>query len=285
MLQFLPVFDGNTIAIRASGKLTHEDYQQFLPQLEQEIKSNNKLSMLLELDNFKGWELEAAKDDFRFGMTHSDHFERIAIVGDKAWEHWMVSMAKPFMPVSDIRYFNRENLQQAWDWLREKDALLESAKQIQPYQNIAVGIDFSPFSIHACKRAIDIARCTQATLTLFHIVEEYVPYSYYGDSMSTYIFDPQMIIDQNQQHLEQAKLQMNNFVKNLESDFDLKTEVVLGTTESTLASCLTAQQTDLAIFGTKKKIGLSQLLGSVPRYIQNHTDCEVLLVPFIDASF
>ena len=33
MLQFLPVFKGNTIAVRASGKLSHEDYQGFLPKL------------------------------------------------------------------------------------------------------------------------------------------------------------------------------------------------------------------------------------------------------------
>jgi len=37
MLQFIPVFEGNTLAVRVSGKLSHADYQTFLPQLEEQI--------------------------------------------------------------------------------------------------------------------------------------------------------------------------------------------------------------------------------------------------------
>jgi hypothetical protein len=49
MLQFIPVFDGNTIAVRASGKLTLEDYQKFLPQLETQIKRLGKIHYFLNL--------------------------------------------------------------------------------------------------------------------------------------------------------------------------------------------------------------------------------------------
>ncbi len=102
MLQFLPAADGNILAARASGKLSHEDYQNFLPKLEKEIKSLGKISLLLELDNFHGWDLKAAKDDVEFGMQHMDDFDRIAIVGEKAWERWMVAMMKPFVPFGSI---------------------------------------------------------------------------------------------------------------------------------------------------------------------------------------
>jgi len=58
MLQFIPVFEDNTIAVRASGKLTHEDYQAFLPELEKLLKEEGKVSVLFELDNFSGWDLK-----------------------------------------------------------------------------------------------------------------------------------------------------------------------------------------------------------------------------------
>ena len=119
MLQFLPVFDGNTIAIRASGKLTHEDYQEFLPKLEAQIEKLGKVTILLELDDFSGWDLDAMKDDFNFAISHINQIERFAVVGDKDWERWMIAMVKPFIPSSMAHYFNRENLQEAWDWLRE----------------------------------------------------------------------------------------------------------------------------------------------------------------------
>ena len=154
MLQFIPVFDGNTIAARASGKLSHEDYQNFLPQLEERISALGKVSLLFEFENFTGWELEAAKDDYDFGMKNLANFERIAMVGDKAWERWMSLIAKPFLPSGEVRYFNRENLQDAWDWLREKEAPKQTEEQLHPYENIVVAVDFSKHSKLACKRAI-----------------------------------------------------------------------------------------------------------------------------------
>ena len=123
MLEFIPVSEDNLIAIRASGKLSHEDYQNFLPQLEKEIESLGKVSVLFELEDFTGWDLEAAKDDFVFGIKHLNDIDRMAIVGEKIWQRWMVSMAEPF---GEIKYFDREKLQEAWEWL--KDAETEHSK-------------------------------------------------------------------------------------------------------------------------------------------------------------
>ena len=284
MLQFIPVFDGNTIAVRASGKLTHEDYQNFLPQLEEQIKEFGKVSMLFEFDNFTGWELEAAKDDFKFGMKHLAGFERIAMVGDKAWEHWMALMAKPFLLSGKVRYFNRENLQDAWDWLREKQEFEKAAEQLQPYKNIVVAVDFSLYSKHASKRAIELANYYQASLTLLNVSPEIFPYEPYG-AMGMYTTSPDNFEEQNKHFIEVAKSQMKAFVKDLDTDFALDTKVISGETNSSIVSYLEAQKNDLVIFGAKKKKGLNKLLGSTPHYVQNHSRCEVLIVPVQDPVF
>ena len=285
MLQFLPVFNGNTIAVRASGKLTHEDYQQFLPKLEAQIKALGKASVLFELDNFSGWELEAAKDDFKFGMKHLDDLERFAVVGDKAWERWMVLMAKPFMPSGTVRYFDRENLQEAWNWLREPQKLQASAEQVTPYQNITVAVDFSPYSKHAVKRAIELAKFYNAKLTLLNVIQEIVPYpAYYGDSIMGYIYDPALLDKQNKELLALAKKEMDDFIATLNTDINIKPEVLSGEVKTTILSYLEAQESDLVVFGVKKKKGIAKLLGSTPRYIQNNARCEILIVPLQDAA-
>ncbi len=46
MLQFIPVSEGNTIAVRASGKLSHEDYQKFIPELEKQVEEFGKVIVL-----------------------------------------------------------------------------------------------------------------------------------------------------------------------------------------------------------------------------------------------
>ena len=254
MLQFLPVADGNILAARASGKLSHEDYQNFLPKLEKEIKSLGKISLLLELDNFHGWDLKAAKDDFEFGMQHMDDFDRIAIVGEKAWERWMVAMMKPFVPFGGIRYFDRDKLQQAWDWLREPARQKTAAEQLKPYQSIVAAVDFSIYSKHAAKRAIELARLYKTDLTLLHITEEIIPYAYaYDDLILPYPFESGLVDAQNKQQIKLAKKRMKKFIDEL-GDTDgitLHTEVISGDAASAILSFIQAQKIDLIVFGGK----------------------------------
>jgi len=282
MLQFFPVFEGNTIAIRATGKLSHEDYQTFLPKLEEQINELGKVSVLFELDNFSGWELEAAKDDFRFGMEHMADFERIAIVGDKAWEKWMILLAKPFLPSGTVRYFNQEELQQAWDWLREPEELEDLAKEINPYRQITVAVDYSPYSKHAVKRGIELAKYYNVELTLLNVIEEIIPFpATYGDEITGYIYDPELLAKQNKENLDFAKKEMGNYIASLDTDVVIKPEVFSGSIKETILSFIEAQNCDLVVFGSKKKTGIAKLLGSTPRYIQNHARCETLIVPLV----
>lgn len=285
MLQIIPVSDGNTIAVRASGKLSHEDYQKFIPVLEKQIKEFEKVTLLFEFDNFTGWDLKAAKDDFKFGMKHLADFERIAMVGDKAWEHWMAFIAKPFLISGEVRYFNRENLQDAWDWLREKEEFEKSAEQLLPYKNIVVAVDFSIYSKHACKRAIELAKYYKASLTLLNVALEYVPYSVYGDAMGAYMIDEGIIEEQNQIRLEAAESQMEEFTNELETDFPMISKVICGETKTSIVSFLEAQNTDLAVFGARKKKGLNKLIGTIPNYVQSNSRCEMLIVPVQDSTF
>lgn len=285
MLQFIPVFDDNTIAVRASGRLSHEDYQNFLPKLEAQINEFEKVSILFEFENFRGWDLAAAKDDYKFGMEHSTSFERIALVGDKSWEHWMAWFAKPFIAPGEVRYFNRENLQDSWDWLRKKDHLELAVDKLLPYKNIVVAVDFSKYSKHACKRAIEMAGNYGATLTLLNVVQEDSALALYGDAIGSSLIGEDIVEKQSQHHIDAAEAQMKLFVSELETDFALKTKVISGNTDSGIVSFLEAHRSDLVIMWAKKKKGLNKLMGSTTHYVQNHSRCDVLIVPVNSASF
>ncbi|MEB8434389.1 STAS/SEC14 domain-containing protein [Cocleimonas sp. KMM 6892] len=285
MLQIIPVYEGNTIAVRASGKLSHEDYQKFIPELEKHIKEHEKITLLFEFDNFTGWDLDAVKDDFKFGMKHLENFERIAMVGDKAWERWMSFIAKPFLISGEVKYFNRENLQDAWDWLREREDLEKLAEQIQPYKNIVVAVDYSAYAKHACKRAIELAKHYKASLTLLNVALEYVPYSAYGDAMGAYLIDEAIIEEQNQARMEASEAQMKAFTRELDTDYPIISKVICGETKSGIVTFLEAQDADLVVFGARKKKGLNKLIGTIPQYVQSNSRCEMLIVPLQDLTF
>lgn len=116
MLTFLEQSVGNVIAIQASGKLTHEDYELLLPTVKEVIQKHGKVRFWIELIDFHGWEPRASWDDLKFDVQHGSNYERCAIVGESKWQEWMTKLSKPFFT---IKFFNEDQREQAWQWLLE----------------------------------------------------------------------------------------------------------------------------------------------------------------------
>ena len=70
MLTFLERSHGNVLGIKASGKLTHADYERIIPKLEELLREHRKLRVLFELEDCQGWVAGAAWDDLKFGVKH-----------------------------------------------------------------------------------------------------------------------------------------------------------------------------------------------------------------------
>lgn len=282
MLKFIPVQEGNIFAVRATGKLTHADYQAFLPELEELISQFGTISLLIELDNFSGWALSAVKDDVQFSFKHNHDFEKIALVGERSWHQWMVLMSKPFLS-GEIQYFSREDLQAAWDWLRDKkqpETVIE--KPPEPYQTILVPVDFSPHSEKAAYRAKQLAEQFSAQLTILTVVDDVEFYYAYLEPLDadtlTRSYDPELTasLAESAHHLAQKNLQ--KLVETTGAD-QAHTEISIGSPSTSIISYAEAVNCDLIVMGTHGRRGISRLLGSTAHSVQNHARCEVLMVP------
>ncbi len=77
------------------GRLTHEDYETFVPFIESAIKDlpPGNLKILIDMREFKGWSLEAAWDDFKFGLHLRKDIDKMAVVGNREWEELFTRMA------------------------------------------------------------------------------------------------------------------------------------------------------------------------------------------------
>ena len=107
---------GKVLVIKLTGKLTKEDYGRFLPEVERLIKDHGKLRMLVQMHDFNGWTAGALWEDIKFDLKHFRDIERLALVGEKAWEHGMAVFCKPFTTAT-IRYFDRTEADQAEAWI------------------------------------------------------------------------------------------------------------------------------------------------------------------------
>lgn len=110
--------EGKFIHLTITGKLEKEDYDIFVPEIDQQIKKFGKVNMLLELIDFHGWTTGAAWEDTKFGVRHFNDIERLAIVGDKAWEKGMAYFCKAFT-LAKVRYFDVSERDEAEAWTRE----------------------------------------------------------------------------------------------------------------------------------------------------------------------
>lgn len=107
---------GKAMAVSVTGKLTHADYEQFMPTVERLIAAHGKLCVLVEMHDFHGWTAGALWDDVRFDMKHFKDIQRLAIVGESQWEKGMATFCKPFT-TAEIRYFDRAQREAAREWV------------------------------------------------------------------------------------------------------------------------------------------------------------------------
>jgi hypothetical protein len=121
MIQWMDESSGKIIGFLASEKLTDEDYANvFVPRLEEAIEEYGTVCLLMQLEHFEGWTAGAAWEDLKM-WPQLRQIERIAIVGDHSWEGAVTRISDILGAFSEteLRYFNEEDITEAWDWLRE----------------------------------------------------------------------------------------------------------------------------------------------------------------------
>lgn len=111
-------FDGKVLHVEAEGKLTRADYEQFVPRVEELIRKHGKIRVLFRMKDFHGWTAGALWEDIKFDLKHFRDIERLALVGDKAWEKGMAVFCRPFTTAS-IRYFDVSEEEKAREWIQE----------------------------------------------------------------------------------------------------------------------------------------------------------------------
>ena len=119
MIETLDQSSGKVFGMRVSGKLLHQDYERFVPMLENLIEEHGSVRCLVEMTGLHGIELRALWDEIKFDVRHARQIERCAVVGDRAWEAWMTRLSRPIFSNAEIRFFDVTARDQAWEWIQE----------------------------------------------------------------------------------------------------------------------------------------------------------------------
>ncbi|MGO9545393.1 MAG: STAS/SEC14 domain-containing protein [Rhodomicrobium sp.] len=117
MFKLIEDLPPDVLGIEATGKVTHEDYENILiPKAEAMIAKGPVKLLYVAGEGFEGYELEALWDDGTFGVKHWRDFTRVAVVADQAWLRTAVTLFKPFFP-SEVQLFKLGDLAAAKAWI------------------------------------------------------------------------------------------------------------------------------------------------------------------------
>jgi len=109
---------GKFLEVDLHGKLGREDYERFLPEIEKMILQHGRISVLVTMHDFHGWDAGAIWEDVKWNAKHFNQIARLAIVGEKTWHSWMTRFCEPFT-MTQVRHFTLEQLDAARAWINE----------------------------------------------------------------------------------------------------------------------------------------------------------------------
>ena len=109
---------GKTVEVHVSGQLTKEDYERFVPAVNERVKEHGRIRILFDMHDFHGWSAGAMWEDFKFGVRHFTDIERLAIVGETKWQQSLAKFCRPFT-TAKIKYFDHGCVAEARAWLQE----------------------------------------------------------------------------------------------------------------------------------------------------------------------
>lgn len=272
MIKEIPVNEPHILAIRISGKLVDEDVTQFVPRLEKVLQKENKLSLLIKLEDFAGWSAKAAWEDIKIGLSHEDKLLRIAIVGENSWQKLMASFGNLFTDTK-IQYFNDES--PALEWLKELQNKAEK-EEYQGYRHILVASDFSTYSQAALKKAVEIARPFNARVTLMHAAEVLSAevYPMLGElSIPVLVDNPEL----EKKQLARLKKELDESLADINYSH-ITTAIETGRPADTVLEYALINNVDLIVMGSHGRRGLARLAGSSTNGVINNTNCDVLVI-------
>jgi len=119
MFEVLEASHDRIVYLRVDGKLLHRDYEQLVPALEALLEEHRSIRCLLEMTGFEGIELRALWDELRFDTRHGAEIERVAVVGNRAWEKWMTKLSRVLFPNAELRYFDVAKREAAEQWIEQ----------------------------------------------------------------------------------------------------------------------------------------------------------------------
>jgi hypothetical protein len=107
------------LAVHFNGKVTGDEYQQFLDAVDERLMTTEKINLVVMLSDFKFYDdFDSAKKDLKFAFEEYKHIHRAAFVGDQKWISWFTRLMGPLTRAEE-KHFAADHFDAAFTWACE----------------------------------------------------------------------------------------------------------------------------------------------------------------------
>lgn len=124
-VHFLQTTNENVFAYEVNGKLREKDIKAAIAAMKPYLEREGKFNILARLKDFGGFDLLAALDDDLVKTKYKaiSKVEKYAIISSSAWMRNLLELVSGLFS-AQIRFFDPEDEQAAWEWVGAEQALL-----------------------------------------------------------------------------------------------------------------------------------------------------------------
>lgn len=112
--------ENHIVEITIDGKVSREELTEALEAFDTLLNEWEDIRVLKRVDSFKGMELMAWVDDFRFAFENIKNYKKIkkvALVTDKEWIENIAKFTQ-FLTPGEVKVFENEDIDEARVWLQ-----------------------------------------------------------------------------------------------------------------------------------------------------------------------
>jgi len=108
---------GNILGFKIVGGITKKQTKQICEVVEEQIRKSGKIRLLVVVEPRGNMDSESLLFDLNFTLRYADNIERMALIGNKAWEKTWIALFGLFSQIR-TQYFDRSKIEAAWKWIQ-----------------------------------------------------------------------------------------------------------------------------------------------------------------------
>lgn len=118
MIELLDMGSPKAIGMVISGKIERPDIDKVYAQVNEKLSQVEKLSVYVEVDQFKGISFDAMIEDAKLGIPLIKKLEKKAVVSSAKWLEVFAKVGDKLLPSIEVKHFAPEQKEEAKAWVK-----------------------------------------------------------------------------------------------------------------------------------------------------------------------